>query len=383
MSYEFFVTFYPQMGNITLELDWSIMVKNRLPEIDGLRAIAVLAVVLYHYFQRLPEYYPYGSSLLPLTKYGFLGMYLFFIISGFVIAISLQSGTGFWEFLSKRLFRLWPALAVCSLITFFFMHAFETQYSDFIHIEISSFLPSLTFTRPDLWRTDILGDGYVDGVYWSLSVEVMFYLFAVATSTIAGPIRFADWAILGLLGSQFLLAMAAYVGNSPLPNGLVHIFIPLYSHLFAAGIVFARIHRQGTDLRSLALLFWCFSVAVNMSNDAWEVAFQAVIFLLVAACTWRLAIAKLLAWPPLVWLGVCSYSVYLLHNNIGISLINLLPQGLSSTAYFLAVAVIFSGILLLSRVIYLTVETTSQSFVKRLWRNSQTEKILAAPLSRL
>lgn len=62
---------------------------RRLAEVDGLRAVAVLAVVLYHYFQAYPQYSPYGAALLPLAKYGDLGVELFFVISGFVITLSL------------------------------------------------------------------------------------------------------------------------------------------------------------------------------------------------------------------------------------------------------------------------------------------------------
>ncbi|XHE56808.1 hypothetical protein L0Z66_12740 [Phaeobacter sp. BS34] len=63
--------------------------------------------MLYHYFQAYPQYSPYGAALLPLAKYGDLGVELFFIISGFVITLSLTERPGPLRFALKRLARLW------------------------------------------------------------------------------------------------------------------------------------------------------------------------------------------------------------------------------------------------------------------------------------
>src|SRR5258708_8881502 len=71
---------------------------DRIETLDGLRAVAVLGVVLYHYFVRFaatgggPALYPYANvyAEFPIAKYGFMGVQLFFVVSGFVIAMTLE-----------------------------------------------------------------------------------------------------------------------------------------------------------------------------------------------------------------------------------------------------------------------------------------------------
>ena len=88
------------------------------PSIDGLRSLAVIAVIINHF----------GKSWLPS---GYLGVDIFFVISGFVITSALSNKKGvklssfLRDFYSKRIKRLFPALALCVLITSFFISFFN------------------------------------------------------------------------------------------------------------------------------------------------------------------------------------------------------------------------------------------------------------------
>lgn len=88
--------------------------KDYLPQIDGMRAIAVLSVILYHF----------DSNYLPG---GFAGVDVFFVISGYVVTLSMMKlpHSGFIDFLlefySRRVRRILPALLLCVLITSFFV----------------------------------------------------------------------------------------------------------------------------------------------------------------------------------------------------------------------------------------------------------------------
>ena len=97
--------------------------RPRILFLDGLRCIAILAVIPFHYFSRWtpPEYYenlyPYGNVFSPLFRYGFYGVNLFFVVSGFVITLTLYKCSSPFEFGVRRIARLWPSMALCSLIT--------------------------------------------------------------------------------------------------------------------------------------------------------------------------------------------------------------------------------------------------------------------------
>ena len=106
------------------------MVSQRLRALDGLRGVAILLVMGFHYFYHLESFYykstlyPYGetfSSVL-IFKYGYMGVELFFIISGFVIAMTLEASRSVIDFVIRRFARIWPALIVSAILTFFLLN---------------------------------------------------------------------------------------------------------------------------------------------------------------------------------------------------------------------------------------------------------------------
>lgn len=156
------------------------MIKNRVTILDGLRVIAIFIVILYHYFFRyLDTHYTYSINMPTIFKYGYLGVELFFIISGFVISLTLTKCTSFFEFIKKRSIRLIPAMVICSTITFLFITLFDTNNLFANSKSIINLLISNTFISPLLINTLLPTNvSYIDGAYWSLWVEITFYILA-------------------------------------------------------------------------------------------------------------------------------------------------------------------------------------------------------------
>src|SRR5688572_23269372 len=100
---------------------------NRIDLIDAFRGLAILLVIFFHYYYRFApplhnvNLYPYEPVQFPLATYGFYGVQLFFIISGFVINQSLEKSSSWSVFLKHRFVRLFPAMLLCSTITFLFI----------------------------------------------------------------------------------------------------------------------------------------------------------------------------------------------------------------------------------------------------------------------
>ena len=133
--------------------------KKRIYELDGLRGVAALAVVFYHYTTRFSI--KFNSDIISNVinfKYGHYGVQLFFVISGFVIFMSIEKVKSPFEFLYKRFVRLYPTFWMSLFLTFFFLFFFGP---DLIKPKYSQLFVNLTMVPK------IFGFKAVDGVYWT------------------------------------------------------------------------------------------------------------------------------------------------------------------------------------------------------------------------
>ena len=140
---------------------------TRLAELDALRGIAALAVVLFHYTVKAPEILPRVVTVdygFPIGNYG---VQLFFAISGFVIFMTLERTKNTADFAFARFTRLFPAYWAAILVTTLAVHLLgaselaqpgEVIATNFTMLQGFIYVPA------------------VDGVYWSLTVELAFYL---------------------------------------------------------------------------------------------------------------------------------------------------------------------------------------------------------------
>ena len=335
---------------------------RRILELDGLRGVAILSVVLYHYFQRFPDYTPYGGRLFQWTEYGYLGVHLFFIVSGFVIAFTLERTSGAATFFRNRFFRLWPAMVVSSSLTFSILSIVDTPFADFMHVGIRGFLPSWTFTAPFIWKPFIAVDNYIDGAYWSLFVEVRFYLWAIVVATFVGAKRLP--AV--LTGAVAVLAPVWHLSiNPPLMFYLETLFFVPYLPLFAAGALAhqAFINRdRGLALAGFALTW---GATLSFLEFRGEIIIVTIFFLAFLVLVVRRRWLHALSATPLVWIGSISYSLYLLHQNIGVSLLSALPVGWPTWFYILAVLAVFGVVVCLAQLVFVGVERPMQMFARR------------------
>src|SRR3990172_280603 len=94
---------------------------KRIKYLDGFRGLAIILVILYHSFARWPEIVPYGDqfSNFFLFHSGWIGVQLFFLISGFVILMTLDKSIGFKNFITKRWLRLFPAILIATILIYF------------------------------------------------------------------------------------------------------------------------------------------------------------------------------------------------------------------------------------------------------------------------
>jgi len=205
---------------------WKIIL-NRVYALDGMRFFAAMSVVLYHY-----TFAGYLSSQMTLLnfkdfgdtfKYGFLGVELFFMISGFVILMTAQN-KNIISFVTSRITRLYPAFWVSVTLTaLVIVLAGGERYS----VDLKQYLINLTMI------SDIFHVKYIDGVYWTLLMEIKFYLLIgllVAFSQINNIKRY--------LWFWLLLSLVNYYVE--LPRIVTFFFIPEYAPYFIGGQCFIR-----------------------------------------------------------------------------------------------------------------------------------------------
>lgn len=350
--------------------------RHRLKVLDGLRAVAIILVIGYHYFVRWTpplasdNFYPYGgfAAQLWLFKYGDLGVELFFIISGFVISMTLFRCRTIGQFFWKRFSRLFPTMLLCSALTFLILtllpqRVFQPQLRDF--------LPSLTFTDPFLW-TKVFGVPFqaVDGAYWSLFVEVKFYFWVSVIYFSFGATRFFR-LFAWLFGALVMAYVMVRTLNLPHLWAMDFIFALSALPWFVAGIGFYALYADAKSRIAWVLLLEAIVALASLhlgthaGTPAPFIALgfgYAVFFSFLMRPKW----VAWLAYRPLAAIGVASYSLYLLHQSIGVAILDLLQLATGGTehiVYALAVPVLASAFILASLVIYRYWEAPAKTFL--------------------
>jgi len=314
---------------------------RRLHAIDGLRAFAALGVLAYHLFDKQ-------------GYYGLLGVELFFVISGFVILMTLERVRSLREYVVSRAARLYPAywLSVAAVGALLLLNH-ETS--------IRTVLLNATMIQAFIGVPDLIHP------YWTLAYELWFYAVMAAIYRLALLER-VDWIALVWLGLMFVFRTSILVFDRG--SGLYRDFsfqlllMPQFGHLFIAGMMIYRLQTGRSNL----VTYLCLALAVAYSlfgRPDWAAIPPAIYFPVNAAfilAVWATAAGKLevLGRRPWVYLGLASYSLYLLHVPVSTVVSTLFGQ-----SYWMAV--IASGLAsiaaaLLSRAL---IERPAQQWAKR------------------
>lgn len=282
--------------------------RDRLRELDGLRGIAAVAVVAFHLLWQSANLFPsIGSPVGPLLVAA-QGVELFFAISGFVIMMTLERSTP-RQFVASRISRLYPAYWFAVIITFGVVSAAGLQG---LTVRPTEALINLTMLQ------SYVGVPHVDGVYWTLAVELAFYVQCAALwysgllKERRAPVTLAVWLLLST-GISILLRIGPHVfltgaGEQAFP------YIPL----FIAGIAVLRIHR-GAGLSMYLLLLGC-GIALAVLSVWYPIPPYSIVYagVLLTVLRWR---PRMMSARVLVFLGEISYGLYLIHEFIGYSII--------------------------------------------------------------
>jgi peptidoglycan/LPS O-acetylase OafA/YrhL len=332
----------PQTGNVhastgVLNRNEPQVAGRRLEALDGLRSLAVAWVVLFHYCH---FWTPAGTGIplvaygdtfakIPFVSVGYLGVHLFFVISGFVILLTLDRMKSLREFLIRRVIRLWPALIVCGTATFVIVGVYGPEE---IRVGWWEYLLSLIVLPPQHLALLVGGNDWkwLDGAYWSLWVEVKFYCIIGVMYFWLGRYAIAAWIAFELF--TVVIGLLNYVIGGSLLDMIDGFFFQAYVPYFSFGLAayLAWSGRSHSLVTCVAISHAVLVSALHLAQEPTSAPLQTIefvvgqvaIFFIFYLLAWRRMPLSIFTWSPLSRTGRASYGIYLLHQNLGITVLS-------------------------------------------------------------
>jgi peptidoglycan/LPS O-acetylase OafA/YrhL len=343
-------------------LGWLTM--KHVAELDGVRAFAVIAVLAFH------------ADRAPASTGGFIGVDIFFVLSGFLITSILAaehaatSRIAVWNFYFRRLLRLMPALALLCAVYMLAAPFLWPEVNWLIHLR--DVVISLTYFSDygyAIWRApEFLRHT------WSLAVEEHFYLLwplvlpAILRSPnparllLLGYLLFALWRAINFAALEWNLAY--YRFDTRLAGILLGAWLAL--RLSEVGTPRLGLARLGLVvplavlMAVLVLLSWRDPQSYQVGFIVVELASAALIAaILDRETTTYSAARRFLASLPMQWIGKLSYGIYLWHFPISLLTRHAMP-------YWASLAVCLTIATAMAWVSFHTVEATGRNWKRRL-----------------
>lgn len=314
------------------------MNRGHVPALDFLRGFAALWVALYH-FTDSPETrfgYPLPGLLSSIGRHGYLGLYIFFVVSGFVIPLSLDRGGYKWKdagrFMAKRMLRLSPLY----LLTV-------------VGVTIHSW-PNVTWSQwwPHVFHlNELMARSWLLPIFWTLAIEMQFYLVIAVIFPLMGrgPV----------LRQHIVIAMYVLLGLGSLSSAIVF----HYGALFGMGIyAFRSVTGRDGWAVTCSAMFFCWMVASH-SHTYVHASIGAATIVAIFCLRWQ--------GPLIAFFGAISYPFYLVHSMAGGFVGGLFAQ-LPRSVWTDSLGVISSlaASVLAAWILHVTVELTCQRWSSQL-----------------
>jgi peptidoglycan/LPS O-acetylase OafA/YrhL len=334
---------------------------RRFAELDVLRGIAALAVVVFHYSGHETRYFagfPFNF------KPGVHGVQLFFGISGFVIFLTLDGTKRLRDFVVSRFSRLYPAywatIAVLAAVD-----AFETG-----KVWLTGIAVNATMLQSFIGFQDF------DLVFWTLGVELAFYVIMGTLFALGWTRRIVTVAVVWLA-----VAAAAAVAYPHLPTWApvyaARFLILPHAPYFIIGMMWYRIQRDGLNAASVSVIVAAIATAFVAGGIEDGIVALIVASLLGVAVAGGLRFAVSRA---TLWLGAISYPLYLLHRNLGYQVLFALNARHMPSIDSFFVAVAFA--LVLATIVNMGVERPAMTAIRnwyKAWSAKASRQTAGAP----
>lgn len=330
---------------------------KRIQALDVFRGFAALSVILYHYTTQYRSLYQYPFPDYADFTYGYLGVQFFFIISGFVIFMTVNQSNHWGEFLYRRFSRLYPTFWFCLIVTI-------------LSVRIMGLPGRETSLKATLINFTMLPKAFgvpsVDGAYWSLLPEFFFYLlmaFLMGTNQVRKThIWCSIWLLIILLANLL-----------PFPSFIKGLLNTRYGMYFIMGIMFYLIKtKEDKSVFPHVMIILCYLTTFLVRISYLEEILIGSIVLI-----FYLFVYEKMNWTcnkALIFLGRISFPLYLLHQNLGYIIMNFCRPFFRNGS----ILIIFPPIIIsiaLATLVHFFVEKPSQRFLRNKFHSPQVSPI--------
>jgi len=341
---------------------------TRLEAIDLLRFIAALMVLLYHYISSyiapIAEDYLLASTS-RVTRYGYLGVDLFFMISGFVIVWSAY-GRSATDFVISRVSRLYPTFWVAMLLTSLAI----VVLGPFAQTTTPPDITGSTLAANATMMPQLFGVPRIDSVYWTLEYEIRFYFLVFLLLAFRQIGKLEYWLYAWLASCVLSLVV-------PVPKVFSYFLLISYAPLFIAGGLFFVVFRKGWSYPRVVAILVSLIISLQGSLEkregfltpdpaSWWIvpAVTASFFLL-----FLLLVSYRQSWckPAVAYrLGALTYPLYLTHALIGRLIIDLSIENVGPWGTLLLVTILS---MILAQLLVVLVDEPARRPLARLLRS--------------
>ncbi|MGW8201023.1 acyltransferase family protein [Sphingomonas sp. VDB2] len=337
-------------------MDGSLRARGRLTELDALRGIGALCVLIFHYSTRFHELFPQASHVPFSFPGGNYRVLLFFTISGFAIFFTLDRIRTVADFIVNRFARLYPAYLVAMLLTLGIEYLAQATQ---LLVGPVAILANFTMLQGFAFMPE------VDGAYWTLTVEIAFYFCMIAI-----------WKFFGIRRLEpvlaFWLAVRWLFWLWPdMPERIIMLLVLRYTPFFVIGMLAYRLWSgqrtliQQAPYAALALL----SIA---TMETWDVTIVGCVLMITYLALIH-GYLRFLSLRPLLWLGGISYSFYLIHQHVGF--VVMLEFARAGYSPWLGFAAAFTVALTLGTVINRVVERPVGEAIIAWWKRRREAQL--------
>ena len=348
---------------------------RRIVELDALRALAAINLMLFHFTHVYAVKFGYTSPLGFEWPYGAYGVEMFFILSGFVNSMSLLRRRKPVDFVAARMIRIVPIFLLVIIGNLWVLQFAPHNYQE---VTTAQFIANMTL------MPRVFGYECLDPVMWTLQIEMMFYCTLVILFRIGALSRyFIGWGTLLALSLILCPTLDAlqtgyqqtyWFGTLTAIRRLMLLdFVPLFAIGFLLYMIKTDVGKKWQNILGIIVAAGVFHSIDHGKHN--PLATLLIIGLVTASAYGRVPMLRM---RFLVFVSTISYALYLFHNNLGCILIHRFDTaGVPPLACF-AIALAFS--FSIATIVTLRIEQPLTNMLRRTWERYRSRQQTETPV---